>query len=99
MIPPDYIQAAYLKAIAEQVARDVKDEYVDGDSPAKSAIVCEEVFHADREVTQSALLEFLGILQQISDKADKRMAKYQFTKRAPAMKVTLPAPKGDDHGE
>lgn len=98
MIPPEYIQAAYLKAIAQQVAHDVKEKYVDGDTPAQATIICEEVFHADREVTQTALLEFLDILQQVSDKAEKRMAKYQFTKKSSAMAVKLPASKGDADG-
>lgn len=99
MTPPEYAQAAYLKAIAQQVMRDVKEKYVDGDTSAQMTIICEEVFHADREVTQTALLEFLAILQQVSDKSEKRMAKYQFTKKnATSMTVRLPPTKkdGDD---
>lgn len=95
MIPPEYTQAAYLKAIAQQVERDVKEKYVDGDTQASATIICEEVFHADREVTQSALLEFLELLQQITDKAEKRMAKFQFTKKGTGMTVSLPKPNGD----
>jgi hypothetical protein len=94
MIPTEYTQAAYLKAIAQQVQRDVKERYVDGDTPAQQTIICEEVFHADREVTQTALLEFLEILQQISDKAEKRMTKFEFRKKA-ALTVKLPPVKGD----
>lgn len=94
MIPPEYISAAYLRAIAQQVARDVTSKYVDGDTVAQATIICEEVFHADREVSQSALLDFLGILQQVSDKAERQMAKYQFTKKVP-MTIKLPKVGGD----
>lgn len=98
MIPPEYLNAAYLKAIAQQVSRDVKEKYVDGDTPAQMTVICEDVFHADREVTQTALLEFLALLQQISDKAEKRMAKYQFTKKGAAgLTVKLPT-KGSKDG-
>lgn len=96
MIPPEYTKAAYLKAVAQQITRDVKDRYVDGDTPAQATIICEEVFHADREVTQSALLEFLGILQQVTDKAEKLMAKYQFAKKT-GIAIKLPKTKGDDN--
>lgn len=95
MTPPEYTQAAYLKAIAQQVLRDVKERYVDGESQAQATIICEEVFHADREVTQTALLEFLGILQQVVDKSEKLMTKYQFTKKAPMVAVKLPSVKED----
>lgn len=96
MIPSEYTQAAYTKAIAQQVMRDVKDRYVDGDTPAQATIICEEVFHADREVTQTALLEFLGILQQVIDKTEKRMSRYQFTKKGlTGVAVKLPTTKKD----
>lgn len=96
MIPLEYSQAAYLKAIAQQIARDVKERYVDGDTQAQATIICEEVFHADREVPQGALLEFLDILQQVSDKAEKRMMKFQFSKKgAMAVAIKLPTTKGD----
>lgn len=97
MTPPEYTQAAYMKSIAQQLMRDTKDRYVDGDTPAQATIICEEVFHADREVTQTSLLEFLGILQQVVDKAEKRMLKYQFTKKGmTGIAVKLPTTKKDD---
>ncbi len=98
MIPSEYLNAAYLKAIAQQLSRDVKEKYIDGDTPAQMTIISEDVFHADREVSQTALLEFLGILQQITDKAEKRMTKYQFTKKGmAAVTVKLPM-KGSKDG-
>lgn len=99
MIPSEYLNAAYLKAIAQQVSRDVKEKYVDGDTPAQMTIISEDVFHADREVTQTALLEFLSVLQQVIDKTEKRMTKYQFTKKgALSTTVKLPATKGTKDG-
>lgn len=99
MIPSEYLNAAYLKAIAQQVSRDVKEKYVDGDTSAQMTIISEDVFHADREVTQTALLEFLGILQQVIDKTEKRMTRYQFTKKgALNTTVKLPATKGTKDG-
>lgn len=98
MIPSDYIDAAYLKAIVQQISRDVKEKYVDGDTPAQMTIVCEDVFHADREVTQTSLLAFLGLLQQVSDKAERRMTRYQFTKKGALSALTKPPTKGDKDG-
>jgi len=99
MIPSEYLNAAYLKAIARQVSRDVKEKYVDGSATAPMTIISEDVFHADREVTQTAILEFLGILQQIVDKTEKRMTKYQFTKKgAMSTTVKLPTTKGMKDG-
>jgi hypothetical protein len=97
MIPPDYIKAAYIKAIAMQIERDLKELYIDGDTPAQKTIICEEVFYADREVTQEALLEFLSMLRTIGMKAEKRMMKYQLKKRGDStIKVNLPAGDKDD---
>lgn len=97
MTPAEYLQAAYIKAIAAQVERDVKEKYVDGDTPAQQAIICEEVFFADREVTQTTLLEFIEILHQVMEKAEKRMKKYEFKKRGGLLlSAKLPDVKGDE---
>lgn len=76
----DYRDLAYERTIVAELQRYLLETYIAVDGPAKKSIVCEEVFRAEGEVTQDALLELLDRLREWENRIRDRMSAYGWRK-------------------
>jgi hypothetical protein len=78
----DYTRHAHRRTVLAELQRVLLQRFISkgGDEP-KERLLCEEVFFADKEVTQEALMEIMEELQR--READERiqMTQYEFRRR------------------
>jgi len=93
MSTSDYTRNAHRRTIWAALQRYLMDKYVDGDTPARDTLVCEEVFFADKEVSQESLMEVIEDLQR--READERiqMTQYEFRRRHVDKSAATPSAK------
>jgi hypothetical protein len=78
---PEYREHAYARTILKELERYLFDRFISVDTPAKGRLVCEEVFYADREVTQEALRLMLVRLRRMGEQAALQMSEFETRRR------------------
>ena len=87
----DYTRSAHRRTIWAALQRHLMELYVDGDTPPKDTLVCEEVFFADREVSQESLMEAIEGLQRLEADERVQMDQFEFMRRHVDKSATPPA--------
>lgn len=88
---PEYKRLAYEVSVCEAAIRGLQEKYLPGGGGQKEVLICELVPHADRNVPEEALLNFVQRLQAASEQLKAEMAKYELRKRDESQ--PLPPPK------
>lgn len=91
-----YHDHAYERSVVAWLQRLMLDRVIQSESPPKEAIVCEEVFHAEREVPQEVLLRVFNKLGMWEGHERTQMNNYRWVKEEPPpfMKQQPPAAPG-----
>lgn len=75
-----YHDHAYERSVIAWLQRLMLERVIAAETPPKEAVVCEEVFHAEREVPQEVLLRVLGKLGQWENHERTQMNNYRWVK-------------------
>ena len=89
----DYIRLSHRRTVFAQLQRYLLQTFIGkGSDPPKEELTCEEVFYADRLVSQEALLEVLDSLSRQEADEHSQMAQYELRRRH----VQPSSPKSSD---
>jgi hypothetical protein len=78
---PEYREHAYARTIFKELERHLLDRFISVDAPAKADLLCEEVYYADRKVTQEALRAMLVRIRRMGEQAALQMSEFETTRR------------------
>jgi hypothetical protein len=92
---PAYLHLARQRAILRHTANWLLREFVGLKGDPKGTIICDEVFHVDREIPSETIMEFVEELQRKEQDVRLEMSKFDFRKQDEDAKNTkqLPAKK------
>jgi len=77
-LSPEFVEAAYLRSLAEYVERHVAEQFAGEDKPP---LYCEQVMAAEREVPQSAVHHFLCLMRDLQRQAQAKMDSFEMRKK------------------
>jgi hypothetical protein len=77
----EFAKLAKRKSVLDYVVRLLMDRAVEGDTPAKDRIICEEVSYKEREVDQRTILDFKERLEQEAHELQLEMNQFTTTRK------------------
>lgn len=78
---PDFTRAAHREAVYAKLVQHLRDNFLNGEAPAKDKILCTKVLYDDAEVSQEAIFEVVERLMELQQREEKKRNQFVLRRR------------------